>query len=227
MRTIEECNGLGRVATLASATNRVSQRLTDRLLAKPYMARKVAPAISVPELIRSTVLCERGAIGAPCQGRTQVPNVGLGGLGFSWPGSTIISNNVACVGLQDVLGAMGLALAEAKRVGASGLAVGDAQAFYDKETNWSSASNPILPSSCTAVTDAAKVRLAALNAAVGSAGGQMTAPPVSAGSGGAGGLVGDWMGTMRTVAIAAAVIAGVVVVAPIVWNAVAVSKARR
>jgi hypothetical protein len=227
MRIIEE-SGLGRIAMMSSASNRVSQRLTDRLLAKPYAPRRVAPALSVPTMIRSSVLCESGAIGLPCQGRTSVPNVGLSGLGFSVFGSGTVSNAL-CSELQAVLDPMGRALSEARRVGASGGAVSDAQTFYDRETTFATASNPWLPQKCRDLANDASVRLAALNSAVSSAGGQMVRPPAEPGSGGPGseGLASTWMGTLKTVAIAAAVIAGVAVVAPIVWEAVAVHKARR
>lgn len=228
MRVIEGA-GLGR-AVLTSRASAGAFRIRQLdALAKPWAPRPhPGPARALAAQLRPMVLCGQGSMGMPCQ----VPEVvsgGLGGLGASWWGSSAIST-LACSELQAVLSPMGRALAEAKRVGVTSMAVKDAQEFYDKESSFWSGSNPWAPQSCRDVTNAGQVRLNALNAAIASAGGSPAAPPVEPGSGGpgeGGGLFGNWMSTVKTVAIAGAVIAGVVVVAPIVWELVASRRASR
>lgn len=229
MRAIEGV-GLGRAVLMSRASSGAARIRQLDALAKPWAPRpNPGSAARVAAQIRPMVLCGQGSMGMPCQ----VPEVvsgGLGGLGFSIFGSGTISDGL-CSSLQDVLGSMGRALAEARRVGASGVAVQDAQAFYTKETTFSTASNPWLPQKCRDLSNAGQVRLQALNAVIASAGGSPAAPPVVPGSGGpgaaGGGLFGDWMSTVKTVAIAGAVIAGVVVVAPVVWETVSAVRSSR
>lgn len=230
MRVIE---GLGRTVLMSRASAGVARFRQLDALAKPWSPRpNPGPAaLRAAAQIRPMILCGQGPQGLPCQ----VPEVvsgGLGSLGASaWWSSPI--SEWRCSELPTVVEDLGRALAESKRIGATSMAVKDAQAFYDRESSWWNGTNPWTESKCKELSNFGRALLNALNTTNQASGGQTVAvSPVYTGDSGTGpsffgGLFSDTTSTIKTVAIAAAVVAGVVVVAPIVWEAVAAVRSSR
>ncbi len=136
--------------------------------------------------------------------------------------------NIACSEHTDVLEQIETLLGEAAASGLSDFYAAKAAQTYLNRFTGVSYQHPVLPSTCAKEVATAKSHYNALATMITNSGGV-----------GGGGLVPtytpddinkppeDITGTIKTVAIAAAVIAGVVVLAPIVFEVVGVSRARR
>lgn len=152
--------------------------------------------------------------GVPCDSGT--PQAALAGF----------VDNTFCPSFARELERSAMLLAEAKRIGLTGPVVDAVQKRYDDEHSWAfwRASSVISTGACKQATSEVSVLNSALSAALQPAGGNVTVappalPPPSEGSG--------ISSTVKTVAVAAAVIAGVVIAAPLVFEGVAWAKLAR
>lgn len=154
--------------------------------------------------------------GLPCTAST--PQSALAGLGAPW------DYDVTCSEFSAQMDRMSRLLGEVTRLGLTGTVVEQAKQRFADESSaffWKR-SDPVLPSTCTRVTGEVTAINEALSKAIAAAGGNTdVAPPPIPGGG------NETASTIKTVAIAAGVIAGVVVLAPLVFEGVAWAKIAR
>lgn len=186
--------------------------------------RRTARALFTPAFAVET--CGQPG-GLPCSAATPQSALkglsGLGDLGAAW------DYNPLCSSFAYEMNRLGPLLAEADRIGLTGTVVDQARARLDVESSSLMAwrrSDPVLPSTCAKVTNEVLALNNALAAAIKQRGGDpgIAAPPGQPYDPNA---PSDTASTIKTVAIAAAIIAGVMVVAPMVWEGVAWAKVAR
>lgn len=156
--------------------------------------------------------------GLPCMVGT--PQSGLSGLG--------LVNVALCSPFETAVETLGLALERANAVGVSSAAIHQAQQRYDQETTYALWNRSVVTVANCSVKTAEILQLiygvnaslpnpVIIPAGVTDQGGSTLNPPPPT----------DVAGTVKTVAIAAAIIAGAVILAPIVFEAVGWSKLAR
>jgi hypothetical protein len=166
----------------------------------------------------------------PCS--TPTPQAALQGLdggilGPPWEGGM---SGVLCGSFANAMNRLSRLLAEAKRLNLGGTVVAQAQQRLDDESSvvsfWKR-SDPILPSTCTKVTAEVEALNTALEKLIAQAGGNVdVAPPPALPAPPS--KVSEVASTVKWVAVSAGIIAGVVLLAPVVYEGVAwVRQARK
>ena len=205
----------------------VPGNLSPRAILRPPDAHSKASA----QFWRSVKLDVTGVEGGmPLRNSTPALGAG-GGLGqLGSLGVPFYAKLHACSQLTSVLERLELALAEARASGVNtgSVAFRAADTFYSRETSYFAwnRSDPLLPGTCDRVAAEGEAALRQLNAAiVGVGGSTIYTTPVGGGDGTPKPI--DWseaLGTVKTVAIAAAIVAGAVAVAPVLAEAAGLSK---
>lgn len=222
---------LGLTAATMGANASVSS-LRQAMVHRQLMLRSCIPPSQVMEVVpvavmRAAVCGQPGT--PPCDVGT--PQSALSGLSGSWtnllPGVTAASA-VVCSDFAAAVKRLGIVLAEAKRVGARGAVVDDAAAYFENESSWLpwKRTDPVDTATCAQAVATANGYISALTGVVRQAGGQtvnLPAPVVPKEPGSPGGFA-DILATVRMVALGGAVIAGVVLLAPVVWEGVSALK---
>lgn len=162
--------------------------------------------------------------GLPCMSATPQSAMG-GGSGFSGLGLLNVS---LCAPFEAAIDALGQALSRAKALNIISANVAQAQSRYDDETSllvWRR--SQVFFGNCTSKTQDIQQLLLAVNADLQRAGGAPVLVPSTVTDESKPSEPSETMATIKTVAIAAGVIAGVVVLAPLVWEGVAWAKVAR
>lgn len=171
MRSIEG-SGLGATVPVLTQPGRLP---IYRMLMK---GQRYLPGC-VPDMLRESFnpavgvqTCDVDGDGIRCSLATPVAaaTTGLGGLGAL---GAVTWSNVACGSYDRALSNLQILLAEADRVGVTGIEYDQAKALIDDETSWAQwkHATPLLPETCTKETLKAEGLYAALNMAVRAAGG--------------------------------------------------------
>lgn len=197
--TCEGCMGLPVIA--AADLNSMSKRMTFR-----------------PNSIMDSNMCGQPG-GMPCPtGDSRASLAGLGSLGRI--------RNFLCSDHTDVLDQIDNLIGEADRIGVAPLTYTQAKTYVAKFDRWGTTANPILPSTCDKEIALGRQIYNALAMTLKASGGaegqplftpdQLTAPPQQ-----------DITGTIKTVAIVTGIIAGAVVLFPIVKEIIFARRAMR
>ena len=230
MRAIETFNGLGNtVATMTSSTtNRFLQDVNAmRASARAFTKARTNTCVAMPRASPTSIA--NRVFNAPNVGRGYpAASAGFGGLG-------LVGDHLLCPEVDDVVIAVKSAVAQALRAKpvtarASAL-VGEANAFVNRYSGFGSAVL-VGSESCQNAVNYGKQLIGRLDEKFGAGtsgvpfwdklfGGTSAVPNVNVDpSGGTTGGLLDALGSVKTIAIAGAVIAGVVLVAPVVWRLV-------
>lgn len=175
----------------------------------------VIPGAVIGEEQRSTRTLPRFISSGPSY-RTTHPRTAVGVGRLNGLGNLGRIGNPLCSEHSDLLNQLDNMVGEADRQGYTGLEYNQAKTYLARFDGFSIVSPyPVLPSTCTSETAQARAIYTALAKALNVS---INPPPPQP---------SDIVGTIKTVAIVAAIIAGVVAVAPVIWEVVGMHKAKR